>query len=165
MFVIDTRNVEVNETTYINKIGTFLFRIERFEEDGYTQNGDAKFNLYFKGVEQGTKTPVYLHREMFSVGTKSLWKIKLLERGLDAPEVYDINDFVGRYVLATIISESYTKKDGTAGTGYKVNQWGYSSLNDSKDAIPTATVEQNTGTTQPMEVVVEGVDEDSIPFN
>ncbi len=163
--IVDTRGIEVNETTYINKVGTFLFRIEKFEETGYTQNGDAKFDLHFKGVEQGTKAPVYMHREMFSVGEKSLWKIKLLERGLNAPEVYDINDFVGRYVLATIISESYTKKDGTTGTGYKVNQWGYSSLNDSKDAIPTASVEQNTSIAQPMEVVVEEVDESSIPFN
>ena len=163
--IIDTRNTTVSETIFINKVGTFLFRIEKLEENGYTQAGDAMFNLHFKGVEQGTKTPVYLHREMFSVGTKSLWKIKLLEQGIKAPEVYDINDFVGRYVLATIISETYTKKDGTQGTGYKVNQWGYSSLNDSREPIPTATVEQDTGTAQPMEIVIEDVDgNQEIPF-
>ena len=162
--IINTKGIEVNNAIYINKTGTFLFRIEKFEENGYTQNGDASFKLHFKGVEQGTKEPVYLHSEMFSVGEKSLWKIKLLEQGIKAPEVYDINDFVGRYVLATIISETYTKKDGTAGTGYKVNQWGYSSLNDKKDPIPTAKVEQDTGTAQPVEIVIEDVSTNEIPF-
>ena len=34
--IIDTRNVELSENNFLNKEGNFLFRIEKFEEDGFT---------------------------------------------------------------------------------------------------------------------------------
>ena len=99
--IIDTRNVELSENNFLNKEGNFLFRIEKFEEDGFTNNGDHRFKLHFKGIEVGIKEPVYIHSEQFNIGAKSLWRIKQLEVALKAPEIYDINNFIGRYVIAT----------------------------------------------------------------
>lgn len=159
--IIDTRNVELNENVYVNKEGKFLFKIEKFEEDGFTNAGDARFKLLFKGVEAGTKEPIFIHSEQFNIGQTSLWRIKLVEVALKAPEVYDINDFVGRYIIANIKSESYTKKDGTAGTAYKVKSWEYSSFNDKMPPIPEAKPYENNGVNESIQA--EDID-DIIPF-
>lgn len=160
--IIDTRNIELNENVYVNKEGKFLFRIEKFEEDGFTNAGDAKFKLHFKGVEAGTKEPTFMHSETFNIGQSSLWRIKQVEVALKAPEVYDINDFVGRYIIANIKSESYTKKDGTAGTAYKVKSWEYSSFNDKLPPIPEAKQDENNGIDGTVQT--EDIDDSEIPF-
>ena len=147
--IINTRGVELSDSTYINKEGKFLFKIEKFELDGVTTNGDVKFKLHFKGTEiiegKATKEPLYLHSEQFNVGQKSLWRIKQVEVALKAPEIYDINDFVGRYIVANIKSENYTKNDGTAGTAYKVKSWEYCTANDKLPPIQEAKQNENNG--------------------
>ena len=162
--IINTRGIELSENVYVNKDGKFLFKIEKFEEDGFTNNGDARFKLHFKGVEAGTKEPIYLHSEQFNIGQTSLWRIKQVEVALKAPEVYDINDFVGRYVIANIKSESYTKKDGTAGTAYKVKSWEYSSFNDKLPPIPEAKSDENNGNVESIQSPIIDIDEDECPF-
>ena len=161
--IINTKGIELNENVYVNKEGKFLFRIEKFEEDGFTNAGDARFKLHFKGVEAGTKEPIFMHSEQFNIGQTSLWRIKQVEVALKAPEVYDINDFVGRYIIANIKSESYTKKDGTAGTAYKVKSWEYSTFNDKMLPIPEAKSDENNGVNESMQVEVM-IDDDICPF-
>ena len=162
--IINTRNVELNENVYVNKEGKFLFKIEKFEEDGFTNAGDARFKLHFKGVEAGTKEPIFMHNEQFNIGQTSLWRIKQVEVALKAPEIYDINDFVGRYIIANIKSESYTKKDGTAGTAYKVKSWEYSTFNDKMLPIPEAKSDENNGVNKSVQAPAVEIDEDEIPF-
>ena len=160
--IISTVGIELNENVYVNKEGKFLFRIEKFEEDGFTNAGDAKFKLHFKGVEAGTKEPTFMHSETFNIGQSSLWRIKQVEVALKAPEVYDINDFVGRYIIANIKSESYTKKDGTAGTAYKVKSWEYSSFNDKMPPIPEAKQDEDNGIDGTVQA--EEVTDEECPF-
>ena len=38
----------------------FYSRLKKFEEDGFTNAGDARFKLHFKGVEAGTKEPIFI---------------------------------------------------------------------------------------------------------
>lgn len=155
--LINTVGVEVNESTYLNKAGKFLFKIEKWEEDGVTQYGDAKFKLSFKGVEVGTKEPVYLHSEMFNIGQKSLWRIKQLEVALKSPEVYLLDSWIGRYVIANVSERKYTKNDGTEGVAYDCKSWEHSPLNDKLAPIPAAQQNTNNDTTEPVET-------DEIPF-
>ena len=81
---------------------------------------------------------------------------------------YDINDFVGRYIIANIKQENYTKKDGTAGTSYKVKSWEYSTLNDKMTPIPEAKQDEDNGVNEsikPSSKIPEiDIDEDEIPF-
>ena len=157
--IINTKGVELNENVYINKEGKFLFKIEKFEEDGFTTTGDAKFKLHFKGVEVGTKEPKLSHTEMFSVGQKSLWKIKQLEVALKAPEVYDVNSFIGRWVIANIKSEKFTNNKGEEKTSYKSVSWEYSPINDKLPPIPEAVENTNDDTS-----VNDVVSDEEIPF-
>ena len=156
--IINTKGIELNENVYINKECKCLFKIEKFEEDGFTNAGDIRFKLMFKGVEVGTKEPVYIHSETFNVGQSSLWRIKQLEVALKAPEIYDINSFIGRYVIANIKQETYVK-DGEAKSAYKVKSWEYSQHNDKLPPIPEAKQNESDGA-----AVVEDITEDTIPF-
>lgn len=160
--IIDTRNVELNENIFLNKIGMFLFKIEKFEEDGFTNAGDARFKLHFKGVEVGTKEPVYLHSEQFNIGQKSLWKIKQLEVALKSPEIYDVNSWVGRYVIANIKQDTYIKQDGTQGVSYKAASWEYSTHNDKLPPIPEAIENKNVSDSKSENVEDDLLDD--IPF-
>ena len=167
--IISTVGVELNENIFLNKVGKFLFKIEKFEEDGFTNGGDARFKLHFKGVEVGTKEPVYLHSEQFNIGQKSLWKIKQLEVALKSPEIYDVNSWVGRYVIANVKQESYAKNDGTQGVSYKASSWEYSSHNDKLPPIAEAKQDESNDFTEPSKptnkVPEVDMDEDEIPFS
>ena len=156
--IINTKGIELNPPTdYIQKEGKFIVRIEKLVEDGFTQDGQAKFKLFFQGVEVGTKEPIYSHIEMFNVGQTSLWRIKQLEVALKAPECYDINDFIGRYVIADIKSRSYKKNDGSTGVAYGAKSWEYSTHNDKLPPIPEAKQNENDGT-----IIVN--DDEELPF-
>jgi len=162
--IINTKGVELSENIWLNKAGKFTFKVEKFEDDGFTQAGDQQFKLMFKGVEVGTKEPIFMHTERFNIGQKSLWRIKQLEVALKAPEVYEVEDFIGRYVIANVVSETYTKGDGTQGTAFKVKSWEYHTKNDSLTPIPEAKQDANNDSAQPTEVPTIEIDEDSIPF-
>lgn len=137
--VINTRGVELKETVYIEKEGVYTLKITKFEDDGFTRDsGDQRFNLHFIGKSTLTPEVVYEHKETFNIGAKSLWRIKQLEVALKAPECYDIESFIGRYVTATIVKREYKKNDGTNGVAYNVKTWEYSKLNDSLAPIPEA---------------------------
>lgn len=162
-YIINTKGVELSENLYIDKEGKFLFKIEKFEEDGFSNSGDPRFKLMFKGVEVGTKEPVYSHSKQFFAAGKALFKIKQVEVALKAPECYDINDFIGRYIIANIKKETYIKQDGSQGTSYKVKSWEYSQHNDKLDAIPEAKEEINTVVPVPQVPEVD-IDLSEIPF-
>ena len=143
--IINTRGVELTEVIYIDKEGQYTFKITKFEDDGFTRDsGDQKFKLHFVGKAVGTTEPMYNHTEMFNIGAKSLWRIKQLEVALNAPECYDIESFIGRYVTATIVKREYKKNDGTTGTAYNVKTWEYSKLNDTLAPIPEAKEPEDT---------------------
>ena len=155
--IISTKGVELTPPAdYIQKEGKFTLRIEKLIDDGFTTDGHAKFKLVFQGVEVGTKEPIYSHSEMFNVGQSSLWRIKQLEVALKAPECYDINDFIGRYVIANIKSRTYNKKDGSVGTSYQAKEWEYSTHNDKLPPIPEAKQNEDDGTPD--------ISEDELPF-
>lgn len=152
--VINTRGVELTPPAdYIQKEGKFTLRIEKLIEDGFTTEGHAKFKLVFQGVEVGTKEPIYSHSEMFNVGQSSLWRIKQLEVALKAPECYDINDFIGRYVVADIKPRVHKEK-----TYYSVKTWEYSPHNDKLSPIPEAKQDVDNG-----DPIVD-INEDEVPF-
>lgn len=158
--VINTKGVEINDTQYIKKDGIFLLKIEEFVEDGYSNEGNPKFKLLFKGMEiidNKMQSTTYAHTEFYSTDAKMLWKIKQLELGLKAPEIYDINNFIGRYAIAIVKMEEYNGK-----TNARVKEWQYSPQNDKMPPIPEATQEQSSSDVQSEPEI--DISEDEIPF-
>lgn len=94
---INTRGVELTPPAeWIKEPGEYTFKITEWKQDGYTQNGDEKFKIFFKTGEGAQ------HSELFSTAANMLWKIKRLEVALGAPEEYDLDDLVGHYVTAIV---------------------------------------------------------------
>ena len=145
--IINTRGVEINPPKdYIKKEGSYILKIESVIEDGFTTDGHAKIKMSFIGAEVGTKEPILNHTEMFNVGEKSLWRIKQLEVALKAPECYDINDFVGRYVIGHVVAKKYTKQNGEVIDTFNIKSWDYSVHNDKLPPIKEAVINQNEPT-------------------
>jgi len=146
--VVNTRGVEVKDTNYITEAGHYVFKIDKFEEDGYN-----KFKLIFIGnkmlVVDGKATlsdEIYTHTENYSLEDNMLWKIKRLEIALNAPEVYDVNNFIGRFVRADVTMKAgYTDPSKFYSN---VSKWVYSKQNDALPPIPEAQEEQSNGATQ-----------------
>lgn len=157
--IINTVGVELKAPSdYIKQEGRYLLKIKEIKPDGF-ESGADKFKVIMEGVLEGTKEPLLTHIENFSTVPNMLWKIKVLEIALQAPEVYDIDDFIGRYVIANIKSETYTKKtDGTQAVAYKVKSWEYSKFNDKLAPIPQAKEIQNAS------AVVDVESDEEMPF-
>lgn len=102
---INTRGVELTPPgEWVKEAGEYTFKITDWKQDGYTQNGDEKFKIFFKTGE-GLQ-----HSELFSTAANMLWKIKRLEVALGAPEEYDLDDLVGHYVTATVGTRTHNEK-------------------------------------------------------
>ena len=157
--IINTSKVELPNR--IEKAGQYIFKIEKFEEDGFTQNGDPKFKFEFKGVQSGTQEPMYTHTEMFNIGENSLWRIKELEIALKAPSIYEVQDFVGRYVNVVIEPRTYVK-NGQTKTAYGVKSWSYNKKNDTLTPIPEAKQDANDDTAESIPTIE--IDDSVIPF-
>ena len=62
-----------------------------------------------------------------------LWKIKRMAIALEAPDVFDPDEFVGRYVIGIMGTNEYNGK-----TRYEVKEWKYAKQNDKLPPIPSA---------------------------
>jgi hypothetical protein len=150
---IDTRGVELTPPAdWIKEKGEYTFKITKWEQDGYTDAGDEKFKLFMQTADGK------LHSERFSTAPNMLWKIKRLEIALEAPEVYELDAIIGRYVTAEIGMREYNGKEYA-----EVKEWKYAKQNDKLDPIPSADMveEEIPEKTKIPEI---DIDEDEIPF-
>jgi hypothetical protein len=87
---------------------------------------------------------------------KMLWKVARLRDALHSPEIFELEDWVGRYVLATIEMREYNGK-----TNPNIKKLQYSKANDKLAPIPDRA--QNTGEPTNGSVADEDLD-DIMPF-
>lgn len=168
--IVNTQGIELNNNTYITEAGQYAFKIEKFEENGVSSYNSPAFKLHFIGnkiiVGQDGKPALgdeeFIHTERYTLDENVLWKIKILEVALDAPEIYDINDFVGRYVVADVGLREHNGKMYS-----DIKKWKPSKRNDALPPIPKAEENQNNSNSQypqPDSVPVIDIDESEIPF-
>ena len=107
--IINTKNLtEIGmkpreDGTYnIFKEGKYLFKIVGWEEKGFSKDGDAMFIINLQGIEIGKKDIKYSHNELYNLGELSLVHLKKLEVALKSPEVYNLDDWKDRFVIANI---------------------------------------------------------------
>jgi hypothetical protein len=144
---IDTRGVKLTPPAdWIKEKGEYTFKITKREQDGYTPDGHEKFKFYFQTADNK------LHSERFSEAPNMLWKIKRLAIAMEAPEVFDPDEFVGRYVIGHIGSREYN-----GNTIYEAKEWEYAKQNDKLDPIPSADADV-------AEMPEIDIDDDEIPF-
>ena len=159
--VFNTKGVEANKIEMVTKAGNYLFKIVDIIEDGYDANGNPKAKVKFEGkeiVDGKLKDEIQVMFEWYEATEKMAWKLAILRDALKSPEVFDMNDWLNRYVVAVVEMNTYNGK-----TNPRFKKLQYSKLNDNLPPIPEA----KQGNNEP-EVVVEmpdlGLLDDEIPF-
>ena len=89
-----------------------------------------------------------------------IWKVARLRDAIKSPEVFDLNDWMGRYVVATVEMNTYNEK-----TNPQFKNLSYSSFNDKMPPIPSAKEESNQSASQPVQSENPSEDiSEEIPF-
>lgn len=119
-----------NPNEFIKEAGKYTLKITYIEEDGYDKNGDQRIKFGFKASDGKN------HSESFSYAGEYAWRFKRFTEAMKAPELFDINNLVGRYVVADIILNA---------KGYStVKEFTYSANNDKLEPIKQAVSETAT---------------------
>lgn len=137
--IINTRGVELSETAYIKEEGKYTLKVVKYEDKGFDQKtGDSQFALTFKGKRVG-EDKTYDYVEYFVRTENRMFLLALLRDGFKAPEIYDPENLVGRYIIANIKRNEYPK-NGETKVNFKADpyHWEYSKLNDNLPPIPEA---------------------------
>ena len=156
MAVINTVGVVASETNTISKAGDYLLKITKVELDGYDNESNEKFKLHFEGkaiIDGKYSDDTYTMIDWLEQREKMLWKVARLRDALHSPEVFELEDWVGRYVLATIEMREYNGKKNP-----NIKKLQYSKANDKLPPIPDRA--KNTG--EPASGGDE--DEENLPF-
>jgi hypothetical protein len=111
-----------NPNEYIKTAGTYTLKLTSIAEDGYDKNGDQRLKFTFKSHDQRN------HSESFSLTGEYTWRLKRFTEAMKAPEIFSVNDLVGRYVMADVI----LNKSGYA----TVSEFKYAIQNDKLEPIP-----------------------------
>ena len=95
---------DVAETQFISEAGEYTLKVINVVQDK-----TANFNDVEKVIFQ-TKEGLQISDD-FVVTDKALWKMKIFTKAIKLPAVTDTDEWVGRYVKATVGFETY-EKDG-----------------------------------------------------
>ena len=155
--IINTTGVVADEKNIISEAGNYILKLGKIEEDGY-----EKWKLHFEGkkVLEGGKLSEdsYSMMEFISLAQNVLFKVARLRDALKSPEVFDLNDWMNRYVVAVVEMNTYNDK-----TNPQFKKLSYSAFNDNMPPIPEAKSEQNVDANRQPQPTI-GLDSDSIPF-
>ena len=168
--VFNTKGVVANEKSFIEKEGTYLFKIVKVVEDGSYSNGGnpyVKMDFECKQIVTGSngkakldEDNLYMFSEKFCTDENQLFKVARLRDALKAPEVFTLESTVGYSVIGSITKREYNNKNYA-----QIKKLGYSKANDNLPPIPEAKEQQNNTQDVPETPVVEvDVNQDEIPF-
>lgn len=169
--IINTKNLpeigikpKEDGTYNIFKEGKYLFKIIDWGDKGFTRDGDSMFVINFQGIEIGKKDIKYSHNELYNLGALSLIHLKKLEVALKSPEVYNLDDWKDRFVIANIEKNGKREYNGKLYDRFGVTSWEYSDYNNKLAPIPEAKEEDNNTTPVAKSEPVVEISDDDIPF-
>ena len=162
--IVNTTGVVASEKQYIEKAGTFLMEIEKVSEDGtFSKMGNPYTKIDFKCREIITKDGasaldednLYSYSEKYCVDENQLFKVAMLRDALEAPEIFDLNDTVGFFVIGSFGTREYNSKIyGQLKRLMKSKKNG-----DKKVPSPKVTEQQNS-----VDAPADEISPDEIPF-
>ena len=138
--------------TGLNVVGSFVCKVDKVEQDKPTNQGDLRLKFTFS-VLVG-KDDIKTYSESFPLTGNASFLMSNFETAMKCPDMYNVDDLVGRYVIGIFTENKYIdKKDGTEKSNIKASKWDYSDVNDKKGLAP-------------IKEATESDDEDSseIPF-
>lgn len=163
---INSTRYEQNETKYITEAGNYLMKLVRWEQDGYSQNGEMKIKVLMNAKkinDDGSLSDEnYTNNYFMYDGEKAGFTIAMLRDALKSPDVFDLNDWIERFVNAKVEMEL-----GNDGKSYaRIKGFEYSKFNDKLPPIQEAKEEHSEPRSQSISQNNQSVDipEDEIPF-
>ena len=152
---------------YITEAGKYVFKIEKFEDDGYTNGGEQKLKAHYVAqriiMVEGKATlseDVYTMTENnLSMDENLAWLVLRIRDALKSPENFDTEDWVGRFLIADIYMREHGDKKYATVSGYS-----YSKQNDKLPPIPEAKSAEDVVAEVVTDISVGDIDEDEIPF-
>jgi hypothetical protein len=108
------------------EVKKYVLKVVAIDDSEYSNTGDQLLKVDFKTGDNKS------YQERFSLAENLLWKLKQFVVAMNAPDELDINDLIGRYVVATIGGREYNGKDYN-----NLLEWGYSELNDKLPPFPS----------------------------
>jgi len=139
--------VEENERQYVKYTGEALLKAVKVTV-GKTQTQNDQIKVHFQD-----KQGLFII-ESFTVVPQSLWAIKILVKALGLPEIINTDNFIGRYVNATI-----KEKKTQNGIIYVIDKYSESKLNKPLNIQPVQQQETNNDYVHNV-----NIDNDEIPF-
>lgn len=162
------KGVELNKTEYIKEAGLYRFKVEKVGFDGYDNKGDEVPKLTFSCLQvikvdgkPTLGTTVFTHEEKYSGNENLMWKSKILQVAMKAPEVFDFNDLQGHYVMVDV-----TLRESNGKMYAQASKMSYSKANDTLAAIPEPKAQQQEAPASyaPVPEAIEEISSDELPF-
>lgn len=164
---INSTNYKQNETNFITENGNYLLKLTKWETDGYSQNGEEKIKVSCEGkkiLEDGKLEGAYSFNYNMYNGERAGFTIAMLRDALKSPKVFELNDWMNRYVIAVVEMENADN-----GKSYpKVKRFEYSKINDKlppfqeiKQGVSQFESESVSKANTPPEI---DINEDDLPF-
>lgn len=154
----------VTETQFLNQAGEFTLKVVSVKQE---------FTAYNNPVEKVT----FQTREgeqigdEFVVTDKALWKMKLFIKALKLAPVVDTDEWIGRYVVATVVKESFTRQDQTRGEKFVISKYAPPRITNSVETLNVVPVERTSAPDVPERAPMPqsnlpqiDINEDEIPF-
>ena len=162
--IFNTKGMVAEQKNIISEAGNYVLKIVKIEQDGYDSNSNPKVKISFEGkkvVDGKLSQELYTMMDWYTTEEKLSWKIARLRDSLKAPEVFDFDDLLNRYVVAVVEMNTYNNK-----TNPQFKSLSYSKLNDNLPPIPEAKQGSNEsqGVDVPADVPEVDVIESEIPF-
>lgn len=160
---INSTNYKSNEMNYITEPGNYLFKLIKWEQDGFSQNGEEKIKVTCEGMkikEDGKLEGNYSFNYQMYNGEKAGFTIAMLRDALKSPAIFNLDDWLNRYVIAVVAMEA-----GNDGKMYaRAKKFEYSKANDKLSPIPSIEQGNSEPASQSVQNPSEDITEDEIPF-
>lgn len=113
-----------NPNEFIKDAGTYTLKVISIEEDGYTDEGAEKIRVAMrdnKGRNYG---------ERLDTGGKFAWKFRQFCDAFKAPDGFDTDHLIGRYIVISMVINAKGYLNST--------KFDYAVQNDKLEPIPSA---------------------------
>lgn len=160
---INSTNYKQNETKYITEAGNYLLKIVKWEQDGYSQNGELKIKVLMSAkkifddgkLSDDNYTTTYFMYD----GEKAGFTIAMLRDALKSPKIFDLDSWIDRFVIGRVDME--VANDGKSYA--RIKGFEYSKFNDKLPPFQEVTSQSSEPKSDNVSNPSEDI-EDIIPF-
>ena len=160
---INSTEYKSSELNYIRENGNYLLKLIKWEQDGYSAGGELKIKVTCEAkkiTDDGKLDGSYNFDYPMYDGVKAGFTIARLRDALQSPQVFNLDDWMNRFVIATISME-----ESSNGKSYaQVKAFQYSKFNDKLPPFQEIKAQPSESKSESVSNPSEDMTEDELPF-